>query len=88
MFEFNHRTLSGILIFMSDFDFLKIAIEKSYESVKGGGFPVGAVVVIDNEIIAEGLSNGKQLHDATAHAEVCAIRKASKMLGDRNLKTP
>lgn len=71
---------------MSDSDFLKIAIEKSQESVNQGGFPVGAIVVIDNEIIAEGLSNGKQLHDATAHAEICAIRDASKKLGKRNLK--
>ncbi len=71
---------------MNDFDFLRVAIKKSQESVDQGGFPVGALVVINNEIIAEGVSNGKQLHDATAHAEVCAIREASKKLGKRNLK--
>ena len=63
---------------MNDFEFLNVAIKKSQESVDQGGFPVGALVVINNEIIAEGVSNGKQLHDATGHSEVCAIGEASR----------
>lgn len=61
-------------------------IELSKESVAKGGFPVGAIVLLNNEIIATGVSNGKQLNDATSHAEICAIREASKKLNKRDLK--
>lgn len=62
------------------FYFLKKAIEKSKESVKKGGYPVGAVIVRNKEIISYGFSDGKNLKDATSHAEIDAIRKASKKL--------
>jgi len=65
--------------------FLKKAIELSKESVEKGGFPVGAVVVKDNKIIGEGLSNGKNNKDATSHAEIEAIRDASRSLDSRDL---
>lgn len=69
-----------------DKHFLKIAIEKSKSSVRIGGFPVGAVLVKDNKIIAEGMSNGKAINDPTSHAETDAIRKACEKLKTRNLK--
>ena len=65
--------------------FLKQAIVLSAKSVQDGGYPVGVVVVKDGEVVGEGLSNGKVLCDATSHAEVEAIRDASKKLGKRNL---
>ena len=66
-------------------DFLRQAIELSKESIKQGGFPVGAVIVKDGVVIAEGLSNGKNNKDATSHAEIEAIRNASKKLNVRDL---
>lgn len=66
-------------------NFLKLAIDKSRESVECGGFPVGAVIVLDGEIIATGISNGKALNDPTSHAEVAAIREACAISGRRNL---
>jgi len=66
-------------------NFLKYAIELSSESVKQGGFPVGAIVVKDDLIIAQGLSNGKNNKDATSHAEIEAIRNASRKLNTRDL---
>jgi len=69
-----------------DKKWLKEAIRKSDESVKLGGFPVGAVITKNNKLISFGLSNGKNLKDATLHAEIDAIRNASKYLQDRNLK--
>lgn len=65
---------------------LKNAIELSKESIATGGFPVGALVTLDGKIISTGLSNGKQLKDATSHAEIVAIREASKILDRRDLK--
>lgn len=64
---------------------LKQAIELSRKSVELGGFPVGAIVVKDDEIIGEGISDGKNKKDATSHAEIEAIRSASEKLDKRNL---
>ncbi len=66
-------------------DLLKQAIELSKESVSIGGYPAGALVVHNGEIIATGFSDGKQLCDGTSHAETAAIRKASRKLNKRNL---
>lgn len=66
-------------------DFLRQAIELSKESVRQGGFPVGAIIVKDGIVIAQGLSNGKNKKDATSHAEIEAIRSASKKLDARDL---
>lgn len=70
---------------MNEQDFLREAIELSQKSVDVGGYPVGAVIVSDGEIIATGVSNGKQLHDPTSHAETAAIREAAQKLGERDL---
>ena len=66
-------------------DFLKQAIKLSSNSAQAGGYPVGAIVVMNGRIIAEGLSDGKNIHDATSHAEIAAIRAMSIKLGKRDL---
>lgn len=68
-----------------DKQFLQQAIELSKESVKQDGFPVGAVIVKNGVVISEGLSNGKNNKDATSHAEIEAIRKASQKLDSRDI---
>jgi len=68
-----------------DKDFLQQAIELSKESIKQGGFPVGAVVVKNGVVVSQGLSNGKNNKDATSHAEIEAIRNASQKLNTRDL---
>jgi guanine deaminase len=71
---------------LSDIDFLRNAVEKSRESVTKGGYPVGALIVQKDKIIAESISNGKNRKDPTSHAETEAIREACKKLGQRDLK--
>ncbi len=66
-------------------NYLKKAIKLSKESVAQGGFPVGALVVKNDKIIACGISNGKNKKDATSHAEIEAIREASRVLNNRDL---
>lgn len=46
-----------------------------------GKTPFGAVITIDDEIIAEGTSSVVELRDPTAHAEVMALRDAGRKLG-------
>lgn len=56
------------------------AIELAKESVKKGGGPFGAVIVKNNQIIAEGANRVTLDNDPTAHAEVSTIRIACKAL--------
>lgn len=70
---------------MKDLGFLKSAVEQAKESVKEGGFPAGAVVVKDGEIISKGISIGFLLHDPTSHAETASIREACKNLRTTDL---
>ena len=67
---------------MNDKQFLQKAIEKARESVIQGGFPAGAIIVKNGEIIGEGVSVGNKLNDPTSHGEMASIREACK-----NLKT-
>ncbi len=66
-------------------NFLQQAIALSQKSVEKGGFPVGAIIVKNGVVVAEGLSNGKNNKDATSHAEIEAIRNASQKLNARDL---
>lgn len=65
-----------------DTKFLQLAIEKAKESLVIGGFPAGAIVVKNGEVVGEGVSIGNKLNDPTAHGEMTSIRDACK-----NLKT-
>lgn len=70
---------------MNDSDFLQLAIEQAKKSVALGGFPAGAVIVKNGEVISEGISIGFSLHDPTSHAEMSAIREACKKLSTTDL---
>jgi len=47
--------------------------------------PVGAVIVLDDKIIGEGWNQSINLHDATAHAEIMALREAGKTVENYRL---
>lgn len=66
-------------------DLMRRAIALSEESVKNGGGPFGAVIARNGEIIAEASNKVTIDCDPTAHAEVSAIRLASKQLGTFDL---
>ncbi len=60
--------------------FMQRAIELSIDNIDKGGGPFGAVIVRNGQIIAEAGNSVTNDNDPTAHAEVNAIRKASKQL--------
>ncbi len=66
--------------------FMQKSIELSIESIKSGGGPFGSVIVKDNKIISEGMNRVTVNNDPTAHGEIVAIRAATKVLNDFNLK--
>lgn len=65
--------------------FMRLAIEKSIESVEHGGGPFGAVVVKDGEVVSVASNSVTIDNDPTAHAEVNAIRQACRKLGTFDL---
>lgn len=70
-----------------DKSFLQRAVNLAAENVKSGrGGPFGAVIVKEGRIIAEAVNTVTAAHDPTAHAEINAIRIATKKLGDFQLK--
>lgn len=62
------------------------AIKQARIALKLGEVPVGAVIVKGNEIISKCHNLKETLKDSTAHAEILAIRSASKLLGNWRLK--
>ncbi|HOD88632.1 MAG: nucleoside deaminase [Bacteroidota bacterium] len=70
---------------MTKKDFMKLAIDLSIENIDKGGGPFGAVIVKDNKVIAASGNSVTNDLDPTAHAEVNAIRKAAKILGNFDL---
>lgn len=68
-----------------DENFMKIAISKAKEGIELGQTPFGAIIVKDNSIIAEAHNTVWKDLDPTAHAEVNAIRIASRKLGSIDL---
>jgi len=66
-------------------DYMRKAIELSIKNMERGGGPFGAVIVKDGEIIAASANSVTIDNDPTAHAEVNAIREATKKLGTFDL---
>ena len=62
------------------------AIELAREAAEYGEVPVGAVLVKDNQIIAECFNCTEEFRDPTAHAEILAIRRACDMLDNGRLE--
>jgi tRNA(adenine34) deaminase len=61
------------------------ALERAREARERGEVPVGAVLVHDGRLLAEGWNRIVELSDPTAHAEVVAIRDGARRLGDWRL---
>lgn len=66
--------------------FMKKALQEAEMAFEKGEVPVGAVIVIDNRVIARGHNLTETLNDVTAHAEMQAITAAANFLGGKYLK--
>lgn len=69
----------------SDEYFMKKALLEAEQAFEKGEVPVGAVIVVDNKIIARAHNLTELLNDVTAHAEMQAITSASNFLGGKYL---
>ena len=69
----------------SDEYFMKKALLEAEQAFEKGEVPLGAVIVVDNKIIARAHNLTELLNDVTAHAEMQAITSASNFLGGKYL---
>ncbi len=69
----------------TDESLMGIAIEEARLAVAHGDVPVGAVVVINGEIVARRHNEREATNDPTAHAELLAVRDAAVALGSWRL---
>ncbi|WP_298894060.1 nucleoside deaminase [uncultured Psychroserpens sp.] len=65
--------------------FMKKALQEAEDAFEKGEIPVGAVVVINDRIIARAHNLTELLNDVTAHAEMQAITAAANFLGGKYL---
>ncbi len=65
--------------------FMERAVELAKYAASLGEVPVGAVIVKDGKIIAEGYNRREQKNNALSHAEIEAINNACNALGDWRL---
>ncbi len=70
---------------MNDVHWMKRALDLARRAEEANEVPVGAVLVKDNQLIAEGWNQPISSFDATSHAEIMAMRAAGKKLNNYRL---
>lgn len=70
---------------MTDEYFMMQALKEAKKAYEEGEIPIGAVVVLNDKIIARGHNMTERLNDPTAHAEMIALTSAFSTLGGKYL---
>ena len=70
---------------MDDSGFMGLALDLAREAGAAGEVPVGALIVLDGEVVGRGCNQPIGRHDPTAHAEIIALRDAATRLGNYRL---
>lgn len=66
--------------------FMKKALQEAETAFEKGEIPVGAIIVVNNKVIARSHNLTEMLNDVTAHAEMQSITAAANFLGGKYLK--
>jgi len=70
---------------VTDQQWMRYALNRALQAGERGEVPVGAVLVLDGELVAEGFNEPIATNDPTAHAEIVAIRRAAAELRNYRL---
>lgn len=73
------------MLVYDDEHFMRQALREAQDAFYEDEVPIGAVIVINNQVIARGHNQVELLNDPTAHAEVLAITSACSYLGAKYL---
>lgn len=65
--------------------YMREALALAHKSAAEGEVPVGAIVVMDGQVVGRGRNQPVTTHDPTAHAEVVALRDAAQRVGNYRL---
>src|SRR6185295_15677595 len=66
---------------MNDLDWMRLTLKEAEKALAFGDVPIGALAVLNGQIIGRGYNRREADHDPTAHAEVLAIREAAQHIG-------
>ena len=73
------------MLLMDDEYFMQQALQEAQNAFDEDEVPIGAVVVINNKVVARGHNQTERLNDPTAHAEMIALTSAFNHLGAKYL---
>ncbi len=65
--------------------FMDLALDEARAAAQRGEVPVGAVLVLNGEVLARAGNRTRERNDITAHAEIEVIRQAARAIGDERL---
>jgi tRNA(adenine34) deaminase len=65
----------------ADARFMTLALNEARRAAEQGEVPVGAILVVDGEVVASRGNERERRHDPTAHAEMLVLRDAASVLG-------
>jgi tRNA(adenine34) deaminase len=84
--QFDVRTASTFLP-VTDDQAMELALQEAALAEAAGDVPVGAVALVDGEVVGRGHNQREALGDPTAHAEMIALRQAAAHVGGWRLST-
>ena len=70
---------------MDDEHYMKQALKEAQKALDADEVPIGAIIVMQDTIIARGYNQVETLNDSTAHAEIIALTSAFNYLGSKYL---
>lgn len=70
---------------MTDEQYMREALKQAKRAFEEDEVPIGAIVVMNDKIIAKGYNQVEKLTDSTAHAEIIALTTAYNFLGSKYL---
>ncbi len=69
----------------TDEEYMKLALQEAQKAMDREEVPIGAIVVLQNKIIAKAYNQVEMMNDSTAHAEIIALTTAYNYLGSKYL---
>lgn len=64
---------------------MSLALDEARKAHEAGEVPVGAIVLLDGEVVGAGFNQPISAHDPTAHAEIVALRAGAARVGNYRL---
>lgn len=81
-----HGNACDMQAYESDIKYMKEAVKQAKKAAKLDEVPIGCVIVYEGKIIARGYNRRNTDKSTLAHAEIAAIKKASRVIGDWRLE--